>query len=478
MVVRCLATDGLGYQVFNVSNDDTSVGLPSRGGRSTASTRASRRPAPSRATQTFYANAKATRMVGFAPSPRLARPAVIAAPGTSRAFEAAAGEARAARAAGLDRICRDHGLPGPRRATACPRPRVDGVWEAAAGLLRPGPRGQGRGRGAGPATPTAGSAPTARRWPGPRARRRLPTSRNRFNGGPPDRPEGIADPDAYAFCYAPTPWPDLPGFRDAWLAYYAAMDDLAARVMRAMAAALGLPEDRFEPVLRHPISALRALHYPPTPAAALPGQQRAGAHTDYGSLTILRPQPGSRGLEIRDPATGAWAEVAAPPGAFVVNIGDLMALWTSDRLGLHAPPRRGDPRPARPPEPRLLPPARLGGRDRPPRRLGRPRPVRSGPYLMGQVPRRRRLDAARGHGAPQARRCGSSPLDAAPRPGLGPRMTAATPLAAGPTGWAAHARAPPGPRRAARAVERGGLRHPHDRRGPARLVRSSRRSPA
>ena len=136
-----------------------------------------------------------------------------------------------------------------------------------------------------------------------------PDLKESFNGGPPDRPEGIADPDAYAFCYAPTPWPDLAGFREAWLAYYAAMDALAARVMRAMAAALRLPEDRFDPVLRHPISALRALHYPATPAAALPGQQRAGAHTDYGSLTILRPQPGSRGLEIRDPASGAWTEV-------------------------------------------------------------------------------------------------------------------------------------------------------------------------
>ncbi len=108
------------------------------------------------------------------------------------------------------------------------------------------------------------------------------------------------------------------------------MDDLARRLMRAMAAALGLPEEHFEPFLRAPLSALRALHYPATPAGVLPGQQRAGAHTDYGSLTILLPQPGSRGLEIRAPS-GAWEEVTAPPGCFVVNIGDLMARWTADR---------------------------------------------------------------------------------------------------------------------------------------------------
>ena len=57
---------------------------------------------------------------------------------------------------------------------------------------------------------------------------------------------------------------------------------------------------------------------------------RAGAHTDYGSLTILLPEAGSRGLEILAP-DGAWIEVRPRPGAFIVNLGDLMARWTNDR---------------------------------------------------------------------------------------------------------------------------------------------------
>lgn len=66
MVERCLAVDGLGYQVFNVSNDDSSVGLPS----ADVATRfyagvAQRRPMA--AYETFYDNTKAKRMVGFAP---------------------------------------------------------------------------------------------------------------------------------------------------------------------------------------------------------------------------------------------------------------------------------------------------------------------------------------------------------------------------------------------------------------------------
>jgi len=57
---------------------------------------------------------------------------------------------------------------------------------------------------------------------------------------------------------------------------------------------------------------------------------RAGAHSDYGSLTILLPQAGSRGLEVLTP-NGDWRAVPPVEGAFIVNIGDLMARWTNDR---------------------------------------------------------------------------------------------------------------------------------------------------
>ncbi|MBT9383132.1 isopenicillin N synthase family oxygenase [Pseudooceanicola sp. CBS1P-1] len=154
-----------------------------------------------------------------------------------------------------------------------------------------------------------------------------PDLKESFNGGPLRTPEGEADPQALAFCYAPTPWPDTPGFRAAWSAYYTAMEDLAARIMQVMAVALHLPEDHFAPFIDAPVSALRALNYPAQARAPEVGQQRAGAHTDYGSLTILLPEPGSRGLEILTPE-GTWRAVPPVEGAFVINIGDLMTLWT------------------------------------------------------------------------------------------------------------------------------------------------------
>ena len=158
-----------------------------------------------------------------------------------------------------------------------------------------------------------------------------PDLKESFNGGPAAVPPGLTDPDALAFCYAPTIWPEKPhGFVDAWRTYYASMEDLAARIMKVFAAALNLPEDYFARFIDAPVSALRALNYPEQHVPPKPGQLRAGAHTDYGSLTILLPQEGSKGLEIaaRD---GSWIAVPPIPGAFVINLGDLMQRWTNDR---------------------------------------------------------------------------------------------------------------------------------------------------
>ena len=158
-----------------------------------------------------------------------------------------------------------------------------------------------------------------------------PDLKESFNGGPLSTPPGLSDPEALAFCYAETIWPPGPaGFVEAWKAYYRSMEDLAARIMRLFAAALQLPEDYFAGVIDRPVSALRALNYPHPVVPPQPGQLRAGAHTDYGSLTILLPEAKSGGLEIFTPEQ-QWRAVPPVPGAFIINIGDLMALWTNDR---------------------------------------------------------------------------------------------------------------------------------------------------
>jgi isopenicillin N synthase-like dioxygenase len=125
-------------------------------------------------------------------------------------------------------------------------------------------------------------------------------------------------------------WPELPGFRDAWTAYYGAMDRLARRLLALFAVALGAEENALVGHFDRHTSALRALNYPAMDRPTAPGQIRAGAHSDYGSLTILLPGPGQGGLEVLT-KEAEWLAVPLTEGSFVVNIGDLMERWTNDR---------------------------------------------------------------------------------------------------------------------------------------------------
>ena len=78
-----------------------------------------------------------------------------------------------------------------------------------------------------------------------------------------------------------------------------------------------------------PRTILRLLNYPPVPQENGGGTTRAGAHTDYGTLTILW-SPDSRGLQARN-RQGEWVDVITPPENLIINIGDLMMNWTNDR---------------------------------------------------------------------------------------------------------------------------------------------------
>ena len=113
--------------------------------------------------------------------------------------------------------------------------------------------------------------------------------------------------------------------------YFREMLRLAARLMSLFARSLGLPADHFESLIDESPSAMRAIDYPEQPVPPVPGQLRAGAHTDYGTLTILRQDAAPGGLEVRSPHDGRWIPIPSVPGAFVVNVGDLLARWTNDR---------------------------------------------------------------------------------------------------------------------------------------------------
>lgn len=121
-------------------------------------------------------------------------------------------------------------------------------------------------------------------------------------------------------------WPDLVGFRETMLAYYDAALAQGVALHRAFALDLGLDEDHFDPVFQEPLAALRLLHYPPGTGAE--GEIGAGAHTDYGAITLLMTD-GEPGLQVK-PRGGDWVDVPHVAGAYVVNIGDCLMRWTND----------------------------------------------------------------------------------------------------------------------------------------------------
>ena len=123
-------------------------------------------------------------------------------------------------------------------------------------------------------------------------------------------------------------WPSaLPDFRTHMLAYHAALRPLADRILTLIALSLDLGEDWFEPFFDMPTATLRLLKYPPQAPSARFNQMGAGAHTDWGAITLLA-QDDSGGLEVRNVA-GDWIAATPRPGTFVVNLGDLMARWTN-----------------------------------------------------------------------------------------------------------------------------------------------------
>lgn len=153
-----------------------------------------------------------------------------------------------------------------------------------------------------------------------------------FTIGPVDVPEDgyFRRPEAGQH-FAPNLWPTCPqGFQGSWVEYYRAMSGLSAKLMRIFALALELPEFFFDDKIDRHISCLRVISYPNQVDEPLPGQLRAGAHSDYGSLTILRQEDRPGGLQVRN-HQGEWVDAQPAPGSFTINIGDLMMQWTNDR---------------------------------------------------------------------------------------------------------------------------------------------------
>ena len=197
-----------------------------------------------------------------------------------KAFETADADGKKILALEVDAVCRttgflaisDHGVP---------QEVIDAAWNAAKAFFDQPVEVKQAAKAPYPGYPYGYLGPDSEALAASRGVATPPDLKESFNGGPLSVPPGMTDQEALSFCYAETIWPQAPaGFRDAWQAYYRAMEDLAGRIMKLLAAALTLPEDYFAGMIDHPVSALRALNYPEQNVAPQPGQLRAGAHSD------------------------------------------------------------------------------------------------------------------------------------------------------------------------------------------------------
>eukprot|EP00899_Mesostigma_viride_P014331 jgi/Mesvir1/2289/Mv19327-RA.1 len=139
--------------------------------------------------------------------------------------------------------------------------------------------------------------------------------------------------------HGPNKWPPpelLPGWRETMEEYLAAVRSVAMRLTLWLGDALGLPSNFFgaEGFFDDPMVFLRLLHYSDERSAPEDGVLGAGAHSDYGMLTLLLTDD-IPGLQIymgpRDDAQykQGWIDVPPRRGLFVVNLGDMLERWSN-----------------------------------------------------------------------------------------------------------------------------------------------------
>jgi len=125
--------------------------------------------------------------------------------------------------------------------------------------------------------------------------------------------------------------PDVADFKKISLEYYYRLIDLAKDILKVLAQTLELEENWFDDFAEGAVATMRLLHYPTQPADSEQELLRGiRAHTDFGIITILL-QDTVAGLQVWDKQTKDWLDVTPTPGAFVVNLGNLMMRWSNDK---------------------------------------------------------------------------------------------------------------------------------------------------
>ncbi|XP_056166583.1 2-oxoglutarate-Fe(II) type oxidoreductase hxnY-like [Syzygium oleosum] len=144
------------------------------------------------------------------------------------------------------------------------------------------------------------------------------------------------DPDAQKPYSGPNLWPSediLPRWRQTMEKFHSQALNVAKVVARIIALALDLEADFFDKpeIFSKPIAMLRLLHYEGLLSDPSKGIYGAGAHSDFGFITLLATDdvPGLQICKNKDAKPRAWEDVQPLKGAFIVNLGDMLERWSN-----------------------------------------------------------------------------------------------------------------------------------------------------
>ncbi|MFC5270833.1 isopenicillin N synthase family dioxygenase [Adhaeribacter terreus] len=143
----------------------------------------------------------------------------------------------------------------------------------------------------------------------------------------------VEDNDPIKEEYPENIWPEeVPEFKETALAAYKALEKAGKEILRALAIYLDLDENYFDDKVHHGNSILRPIHYFPIedPDSVPADAVRAAEHGDINLITLLMGASAD-GLQVlrRD---GKWIPITALPEQIVVNVGDMLARLTNNKL--------------------------------------------------------------------------------------------------------------------------------------------------
>ncbi|XP_061376299.1 protein DMR6-LIKE OXYGENASE 2-like [Gastrolobium bilobum] len=124
-------------------------------------------------------------------------------------------------------------------------------------------------------------------------------------------------------------WPQYPpDFRKTLEEYTREVEKLAYNLLELISLSLGLVADKFHGCFKNQLSLVRLNHYPPCPFPDL--ALGVGHHKDSCALTVLA-QDDVGGLQVKRKSDGEWIPVKPTPHAFIINVGDVVQVWSNDK---------------------------------------------------------------------------------------------------------------------------------------------------